>query len=92
MKIVAYHLRCIGRVQGVFYRASTKEQAQRLGVKGWVKNESNGDVTVHAEGEEKTVMALYEWCQNGPPLAIVKEVVRKEAEIGHFKTFDVRYI
>lgn len=91
MPTVAYHLRCIGKVQGVYYRASTKERANLLGVKGWVKNESNGDVTIHAEGDEQIILDLYAWCLEGPPLAIVKEVVKTKVAIEHFGTFEVRY-
>lgn len=91
MSSVAFHFRCIGKVQGVFYRASTKERANLLGVKGWVKNESNGDVTIHAEGDEQTVMDLYTWCQEGPPLARVKEVIKTKVEVKDFEKFEVRY-
>lgn len=91
MPTVAYHFRCIGKVQGVFYRASTKERANMLGVLGWVKNESNGDVSVHAEGEEQKVMELYEWCRQGPPLSLVDEVVLTEAKEEGFNKFEVRY-
>ena len=91
MSVVAYHFRCIGKVQGVFFRASTKECAQILGVKGWVKNESNGDVTVHAEGEEKLVLELFDWCQQGPPSAKVDEVIKNSVAVKDFVNFEVRY-
>lgn len=92
MPPVAYHFRCIGKVQGVFYRASTKERAEILGVKGWVKNESNGDVTIHAEGEEQIVLYLYHWCKQGPVLARVDEVVKTNVEVEGFDEFEVRYL
>ncbi len=91
MSSVAYQFRCLGKVQGVFYRASTKERAILLGVKGWVKNESNGDVMIHAEGDKQVVMDLYAWCKIGPPLARVEEVIKTKVEIEHFDQFEVRY-
>lgn len=92
MPQVAYHFRCIGKVQGVFYRASAKERAQILGVKGWVKNESNGNVTILAEGEEQSVMNLYHWCQQGPLLARVDEVIMTNVQVEGFDEFEVRYL
>ena len=91
MSLVAFQFRCVGKVQGVFYRASTKQQADLLGIKGWVRNESNGDVTVYAEGEEQTVMKLYQWCLQGPPLARVQEVVKTATSLENFDRFEVRY-
>ena len=65
--------RCLisGRVQGVFFRASTQEQAQQLGVRGWAKNLSDGRVEVVACGTPDAVEALCEWLRHGPPLAEV---------------------
>lgn len=91
MSIIAFQFRCLGKVQGVFYRASTKKQADLLGVKGWVRNEPNGDVTLHAEGEEDTVMKLYQWCLEGPPLARVQEVIKTATTPENFSQFEVRY-
>ncbi|MDW3194500.1 MAG: acylphosphatase [Cytophagales bacterium] len=91
MPLVAFQFRCVGKVQGVFYRASTKQQADLLGIKGWVRNETNGDVSVHAEGEEQTVMKLYQWCLQGPPLARVQEVIKSATTLENFDRFEVRY-
>lgn len=91
MSFTAYQFRCIGKVQGVFYRASTKERAQQLGLKGWVRNEPNGDVMVHAEGEQQQVLELYQWCQEGPLLARVDEVIKTPATAEHCEQFEVRY-
>ena len=63
-----------GRVQGVFFRAATREQAQRLGVRGWVRNQPDGSVTAHLEGPAEAVDALLAWCRQGPPSAHVEEV------------------
>ena len=56
-----------GRVQGVFYRASMRARAERLGVTGWVRNEPDGSVHAHLEGDPDDVDALVDWCARGPP-------------------------
>lgn len=63
-----------GRVQGVFFRQSTMEKAQELGITGWVKNQSNGDVELVACGEEDNLDLLKQWLWKGPPNAHVDEV------------------
>jgi acylphosphatase len=63
-----------GRVQGVFFRASTAREAARLGVAGWARNLSDGRVEVLAEGEPAAVEALLAWLRKGPPLARVTGV------------------
>ena len=72
--MVRLHLRIEGRVQGVFYRASAAEEAQRLGLVGWVRNRLDGSVELVAEGEETALNALAQWCTEGPPLAQVSRV------------------
>ncbi|MFQ5903120.1 MAG: acylphosphatase [Candidatus Binatia bacterium] len=71
---VRIHLRIDGRVQGVFFRASTVEQADRLGLRGWVRNCPDGSVEVVAEGMRKKIEALVRWCHHGPPGAHVHDV------------------
>ena len=63
-----------GKVQGVFYRASCQEVAQRLGLTGWVKNLSGGNVEVLAQGEKEKIEKLIQWCKKGPPGAMVSDV------------------
>lgn len=63
-----------GRVQGVFYRAACRREAQALGIAGWAKNLDDGRVEVVAEGEAETVAALEAWCRQGPPGALVTSV------------------
>jgi acylphosphatase len=74
------HIVCKGRVQGVFFRASTQEKAMDLGLVGWVKNELNGDVIIYAEGPEENLKALEKWCWKGSPKAEVREVQTKWGE------------
>lgn len=70
--------RVSGRVQGVFYRASTQRQAQSLDVMGWVKNLPDGSVEVMACGEIDAVYALCDWCREGPEYARVINVECEE--------------
>jgi acylphosphatase len=63
-----------GRVQGVWYRDSCREQAVRLGVTGWVVNRGDGSVELEAEGEPPAVDALLAWCRIGPARAQVDDV------------------
>ena len=67
-------LRISGKVQGVFFRASTQEKAQELGLKGWVRNEPDGSVTAVARGEDAAVQQWVEWCHRGPEQAQVEQV------------------
>jgi acylphosphatase len=69
-----------GHVQGVFYRASMRERAEQLGVRGWVRNEWDGSVRAHLEGDADAVEALVEWCSHGPPAAVVDDVQRTASE------------
>ncbi len=63
-----------GRVQGVFFRASTQEQAERLGITGWAVNLANGSVEVLACGDGAALVELERWLQQGPPMAAVSRV------------------
>ena len=75
-----------GKVQGVFYRASTAEEARRLGVTGYAKNLPDGRVEVLACGDEAAVQQLVEWLKQGPPLAKVSGVEAEDAEPGEIPT------
>jgi acylphosphatase len=80
MDIEATDIVVTGRVQGVFYRAGMREQAERLEVAGWVRNEPDGTVTAHLEGAPGAVAELLEWCASGTPAADVEKVSTEPAE------------
>jgi acylphosphatase len=63
-----------GQVQGVFYRARCADEAQRLGVSGWVRNERDGSVRAHFQGDPDAVEALISWCHDGSPRSRVDDV------------------
>jgi acylphosphatase len=86
------HLIIEGRVQGVWFRESTREEAARLGLYGWVKNRFDGSVEVIAEGSREKVERLVEWCHHGPPAARVRRVHEiKEDYTGEFDSFQVTF-
>ena len=74
------HLIITGRVQGVWFRASTREAADNLGIKGWVKNLPDLSVEVEAAGEPADVEQFIQWCYKGPPGARVTAIDIKELE------------
>ena len=87
----AVQARVTGRVQGVSFRWYTQEQARGLGVTGWVRNEPDGSVLVHAEGEDDAVDALVAWCRSGPSVARVTDVAVRDAAVSGATSFETRY-
>ena len=86
------HVIISGKVQGVFYRASTRDKAVRIGVTGWVKNLPGGNVEAVFQGEKNKVMQMIEWCKKGPAYSKVDDVsVTWEEPSGEFGNFEVRY-
>jgi acylphosphatase len=74
MGLKQVHLFVRGRVQGVFFRASTQREAKRLGLTGWVRNRPEGHVEILAEGEEESLKDLIAWANRGPTAARVERV------------------
>jgi acylphosphatase len=88
--LVSRHVRITGRVQGVFFRAWTEQQARALDVAGWVRNCPDGSVEAHLEGEQWPVQELIELLRLGPPAAQVDKVTDAEAEFTRADRFEVR--
>ncbi len=84
------HVWVSGRVQGVFFRAATAEEAHRLGVAGWVRNLPDGRVEAVFEGEESAVDAAVAWCRRGPERAAVTSVVVEHEPAEGIAGFSVR--
>lgn len=83
-------LRICGKVQGVFFRESTRLEASRLGLTGWVRNSDDGSVEAVAEGEQAALEEFIRWCHRGPQAARVTDVERTESEpTGEFRAFTV---
>ena len=87
----AIQARVSGRVQGVSFRWYAQEQARALGVRGWVRNEPDGSVAGHFEGDAGAVDALVDWCRQGPTGARVTHVAVREGADTGARRFDVRY-
>jgi acylphosphatase len=85
------HVFVSGRVQGVFFRQKTKQQAESFGVTGWVRNLPDGRVEAVFEGEEEAVKALVEYCHHGPSYARVTNIDASwEDYRGEFSDFKMR--
>ena len=83
-------VRVRGTVQGVFFRHSTKLQADALGVTGFVRNEPDGSVSLQAEGETQQVGVLLQWCAHGPDGATVTGVEVCDVPYSGYKSFQIR--
>ena len=86
---MARHLLISGRVQGVGFRYSMAEEAERLGATGWVRNRRDGAVEAVIDGQPAAVEALLAWARRGPPSARVTGVQISEAQ-GSFERFEMR--
>jgi acylphosphatase len=78
-----------GKVQGVFFRATAKEMADKIGVKGWVKNTLQGDVEAMVTGSTQQISQFVDWCHKGPALAKVSEVLQTDVQETYFEDFTV---
>jgi acylphosphatase len=78
-----------GKVQGVSFRAGAKAVADQLGVKGFVKNEPNGDVFIAAEADDTMMEMFLEWCHEGAEHAVVTSVKSHEGELKNYRNFEV---
>ncbi|MBN8576870.1 MAG: acylphosphatase [Cytophagales bacterium] len=84
------NLKITGTVQGVYYRASAKQKADALGVKGFVRNQPDGSVYIEAEAAPEVLEEFLAWCYQGPERAQVLNVETTSAALQNFKTFEVR--
>jgi acylphosphatase len=86
----AVYLSVRGRVQGVGFRASTREQALQLGLDGWAKNCPDGTVEIHAEGDKATLEDFISWCRKGPPTAQVMNLDVQWVATQNLSHFEIR--
>ena len=86
------HVLISGRVQGVWFRGTTKQKAEQLGITGWVRNTADDKVEAVFEGEENKINEMIEWCHRGPPLSKVTDVkIKKQNPTNGFDGFSIRY-
>ncbi len=84
------HVFVTGRVQGVYYRATTRETARERGVSGWVRNLDDGRVEAVFEGDRDVVESMVEWCHEGSPRARVDDVAVEYDEPNGLEGFEIR--
>ncbi|MBN1957078.1 MAG: acylphosphatase [Desulfuromonadales bacterium] len=90
MKTVRAHLLINGRVQGVWFRQSTRNKAQQQAVTGWCRNNPSGSVEVVLEGDKAAVLKVIEWCRQGPELARVDSIdISWESPLEEFSDFRI---
>lgn len=82
-------IRVIGKVQGVFYRDTSKAVADQLGVKGIIRNEPDGTVTIEAEGDDFSLELFLEFCHKGSDKADVERVEVNESALKNYRNFEV---
>jgi len=85
-----YTYRIYGRVQGVFFRQSSQQEAQKLGLVGYAHNEPDGSVLIEAEGSAEALAAFESWCRQGPANAHVERVQVQEEPVQGYPQFEVR--
>lgn len=83
------NIRIYGLVQGVFFRTTAKEQADKLQIAGFAENKPDGSVYIEAEGEEDNLNKLIKWCNKGPSMAQVEKVIITEDKLQEFSGFEV---
>lgn len=92
MKKKHLNIRVHGRVQGVLFRDSAKEEAQRLGVTGFVRNEPDGTVYIEAEGREEQLREFITWVNRGTDRAHVARVEPEEGEMKGYTEFNIQFL
>jgi acylphosphatase len=90
MKIRHYRIVVKGRVQGVGFRYNAQAVAHKFNLTGYVRNQHDRSVLLHAEGKEEDLERFIDWCNTGPRLAEVGELIAEELKPEGFKTFEVR--
>lgn len=83
------NIKVYGLVQGVFFRATAKEQAEKFKITGFARNESDGSVYIETEGEKDNLDRFIKWCNVGPSMAAVEKVVVNEDKLKNFSDFQV---
>jgi acylphosphatase len=87
--LLTYSIIVSGKVQGVFFRQSTKEKATASAITGTVSNLDDGRVKIIATGTKEQLDALVSWCHHGPPKAKVEKVITEEISLQNFRGFTI---
>ena len=89
--MMSVHVRVSGRVQGVYYRAYTRDRAKSLGINGWVRNIPGGGVEAVLEGERRQVGELLRSMKSGPSSSVVLGIELSEIEAKGYNDFEIKY-
>ncbi len=87
VEIQHLNIRISGQVQGVFFRQTATQEAKKLGIKGFVRNEPDGTVYIEAEGSKKILDEFIKWCHEGPEAADVSRVEVNGGQVKKFTDF-----
>ena len=85
-----FDIRVVGKVQGVFYRASTMTKAMELSIVGFVRNEIDGSVYIEAEGSSQKLDKFIQWCNKGSDFSRVDNIDVQEADVKNFTAFEIK--
>ena len=91
VKAKHYDIFIFGEVQGVSFRYFSRQEADRLGISGFIRNEPDGSIYIEAEGKEKELHKFIQWCKNGPPIARVNRVEARNGTFRGYKNFEIRH-
>lgn len=80
-----------GRVQGVGFRYHTKQMARQLGLKGYVKNMSNGNVYIEVEGIPEIIKEFLLWCKSNPGFSAVENITTDKGDVKNYAFFEVKF-
>lgn len=84
-----FNIKVYGLVQGVFFRSTAKEQADKLKISGFAENKPDGSVYIEAEGEKQNLDRFVKWCNTGPSMSQVEKVIMTEGKLKEFSGFEV---
>lgn len=89
--MISKRIQVLGKVQGVFYRATAKTKADDLKLVGWVRNEPDGSVVMEVQGDDRKVSQMIKWCKEGPTFSKVDQVLEEPTEPLGEKSFEIVY-
>ena len=89
--MVHKNIQIFGRVQGVGFRYSARLAARNYGIKGYVRNMSDGSVYLEVEGPEDNVKRFVNWCKEGPDFAYIDRASITDGSLRNFESFEVRF-
>ncbi len=90
--VIQKHVVITGKVQGVFFRAYTKDAAEKYMITGWVRNKRDGTVEAVIKGERENIQQMMQWFHTGSPASSVKKIIMEDQKsLSDFTDFDIMY-